>query len=216
MNIIDFLKQLLGWKITDGVNEYSNRTEDNLINEPQVFTPSEDENPFAPKKADTVNIEIKVSEDVLKKPSDLAVEGPIPTNVSQGNSQSKAFTDSIKSYRQSGETSDGRLSLLDNKPYMSLSESVCSVIEKIDSLMDSTESSDAKKQLKFIKHKLREAFNGTGADTISDETVFDGIRHIPIGDDLIKQGELIDIVEDGLSIEERVMIPAKVKPLKKE
>ena len=51
---------------------------------------------------------------------------------------------------------------------------------------------------------------------ISDDTVFDGIRHVHVEEDLNKQGEPIEIVEKGLSIEDRVMILAKVKSLKTE
>lgn len=217
MNLLEFIKRLLGWRDGGNVIEFQNTEEDVIISENQNFTPAADENPFAPKKDDDLDIEIKIDNTSIQSPNELIVDETAPsTDTPLTSSTSEEPTSSLNSSDSPDVKNRDGLSLLENRPFMSLSESVCSVIEKIDSFMDSADSTETKKYLKFIKHKLFEAFNGTGANTISDDTVFDGIRHAPVGEDLIKRGEPIEIVENGLSIEERTMILAKVKPLKTE
>lgn len=214
MSILDLIKQLFGWNHSEVYPEPQN-TEKISVDDCQNLASTLQDRPFEPITEGAIGIGITVTDDSLRKPDYLVVDDSLSPVVSE-LPPTDTHTEPSQPIGFSQETTDGVLSLLDNKPFMSLSESVCSIIEKIDDILAGTESIEVKKQLKFIKHKLREAFNNTGASTISDDTVFDGVRHVSVGDYLIKQGEPIEIVEDGLSIEERVMIPAKVKTNKND
>lgn len=102
---------------------------------------------------------------------------------------------------------DESSSLLDNSNYMSIVESLTSLMQEIEDVEDlpSQEVAD------LVKSRIQEGLLLSGADLIAEDKEFDVLRHQPIPAAMIKKGEPIDsIIEPGILIENKVIRKAKV------
>ena len=102
---------------------------------------------------------------------------------------------------------DESSSLLDNSNYMSIVESLTSLMQEIEDIEDlpSQEVAD------LVKSRIQESLLLSGAELIAEDKEFDVLRHQPIPAAMIKKGEPIDsIIEPGILIENKVIRKAKV------
>ena len=98
-------------------------------------------------------------------------------------------------------------SLLDNSNYMSIVESLTSLMQEIEDEEDlpSQEVAD------LVKSRIQEGLLLSGAELISEDKEFDAIRHIPVPAAMVKPGTPIKkIIEPGIVVGNRVIRKAKV------
>lgn len=98
--------------------------------------------------------------------------------------------------------------LLDNKPYMKMAESLCSLINEIEHDFSELSSSEL---VDMVKERIRQCFVLSGADLIIDDKEFDIIRHTPVPAAMINKGTTIEsFIEPGIIVENKVLRRAKV------
>lgn len=108
---------------------------------------------------------------------------------------------------QQEDVHDESSSLLDNSNYMSIVESLTSLMQEIDDIEDLSSQEVAD----LVKSRIQESLLLSGAELIAEDKEFDVLRHQPIPAAMIKKGELIDsIIEPGILIENKVIRKAKV------
>lgn len=104
-------------------------------------------------------------------------------------------------------------SLLDNASYMSLADSLTSLMEEIEDVGDLSSS----ELVEIVKCRLQEGFLISGAELIAEDKVFDAIRHTPVPPAMVKQGAPIEkTIEPGIIINDKVIRKAKVEMKKQE
>lgn len=105
-------------------------------------------------------------------------------------------------------SSPKEVSLLDNAPFMNLAQYCCDLIIELDNRKINTKE----ELIDYIKTNLKEGLISSGADVISEDSVFDVLRHKSIGKSLIRKGTPIkSTIEPGISIGDKVLIKAIVE-----
>lgn len=121
--------------------------------------------------------------------------------------QNKEVPDKNTSEIDNTENGKSR-SLLDNKSYMSLAESLTSLMEELED----TNGLSQEELVEIIKSRLQEGFLISGAELILEDKEFNAIRHIPVPPAMIKRGTPIErTIEPGIMVGDRVIRKAKVK-----
>ena len=103
------------------------------------------------------------------------------------------------------------LSLLDNTAFMALAEQCCKMYEELDRMQSQVNDPLILDFIDMQKSRIREALVFSGALMIDGETEFNLLRHVPTIPSFVDNGTPITSTsEQGITLEERVMIKAKV------
>ena len=104
------------------------------------------------------------------------------------------------------------ISLLDNKPFVKLFKECTNALKELDRLSSGFKSEDSKILLELINENIRTALFLAGGTPIDNDSVFDSIKHVCPENMQAKDGTpILEIIQPGVSIGERVFIRAKVK-----
>lgn len=209
MRIIEFFKKLLSPSSTNRVDERRDDLElanmpvkteelEMNINMPSNSTMIEDENPI------TAKVQTPQVEENLKV-TDLVEDEEVSGLPTECKTKEVAVDDAPK-----GENTldNAPNSLLDNTNYMSMADSLASLMEEIEDMGDlpSTEL------MEIVKSRLQEGFLISGAELISEDKEFDAIRHVPVPAAMVKRGAPIErTIEPGIIIDGKVIRKAKVE-----
>lgn len=103
-------------------------------------------------------------------------------------------------------------SLLKNDAYIKLAEQCCEMHEELDRMSNQFSDIDMLNLIDMQKSRIREALILSGATAIDEESTFNLLRHKPQSPGIVRDGApILETVEPGVAIENRVMIKSKVK-----
>lgn len=113
----------------------------------------------------------------------------------------------------STESCCASVSLLKNEAYLKLAEQCCEMHEELDRMSNQFSDTDMLNLINMQKSRIREALILSGATAIDEESTFNLLRHKPQSPGIVRDGApILETVEPGVAIENRVMIKAKVLP----
>lgn len=208
MNIISFFKKIIFPPSND--KEEKGRDDIELANFPveQEHLSMNLESPPTHNDEDSVSISASDTKTPIEE-NDNRIE-PIK-DIQESDrplaQQSVEETNITEIQTQQEDIQDESSSLLDNSNYMSIVESLTSLMQEIEDVEDlpSQEVAD------LVKSRIQEGLLLSGAELIAEDKEFDVLRHQPIPAAMIKKGEPIDsIIEPGILIENKVVRKAKV------
>lgn len=112
---------------------------------------------------------------------------------------------------EGGSPAEEPTSLLNNSEYMTLALQCCDMLSELDRMQNQVKNEEVVDFIKLQKSRIREALIISGATMIDEETEFDLLRHQCTNGYIVKNGTpIVQTVEPGVEIGERVMVKAKV------
>lgn len=146
------------------------------------------------------------STDVLKDfVNEIDKEYSAGTALSAGFNIENVDTDVVE---QEQDPAKEITSLLDNTPYMSLADSCCNLVKELEKL----KTKENQELIEQVVSRIKEGLLSSGAEPIAEETSYNVIRHIAIGKSIVRKGTPItSTIEPGVTIDDKVMIKAKVQ-----
>lgn len=201
MKILSFIKKLFGG--STGYQEPDRRNLDlaNMSVEPGT-TELKVEAPFVGDVAETpvTTNEVSVAEESNRVTELIAETEAADEEVNKPDVLIEEKKPEIKS---------ANTSLLDNKPFMAITESLNGMLDELE---DDVNDMSSQEVFEIVKSRVQEGLLLSGAELISEDKKFDVLRHKPVPAAMVKKGTPIEgTLEAGIVIGDKVIRKAKVQ-----
>ncbi len=144
-----------------------------------------------------------------ESPDDITADAPVPEEQVENEMQTGAGKDVVI------DKPEEKLppSLLDNKPFVKLTEECLDLMNEFEGYIARLETDEGKMMAEMLVKRFQEMLERSGLQRIDDKNEpFSVLRHIPVPMEPVSEGTLLEkIICSGLALENRVFRKAKVK-----